>query len=168
MRAYLYILLVPLLTGSSCTGLQAQKAQVGVTVPVTITGGFLDTDRAKADDPSATSLYPGFRVLAKPQMKLGSHWYLYSAIQVRSTPFFYEDAYSAPIAGSIHRRCSSSWATPARGPIRRSASRSVSCRLPSALFPCDTMTWITLSSTSRCRTPICSFGRTAPARTLTV
>jgi hypothetical protein len=95
MRSYLYILLVPLLAGSSGAGLHGQEAQVGVTVPVTITGGFLDTDRPKADDPSATSLYPGFRVLAKPQMKLGSHWYFYSAIQVRSTPFFYEDAYSA-------------------------------------------------------------------------
>ena len=87
MRSYLYILLVPLLAGSSGAGLHAQEAQVGVTVPVTITGGFLDTDRPKADVPSATSLYPGFRVLAKPQMKLGSHWYFYSAIQVRSTAF---------------------------------------------------------------------------------
>jgi hypothetical protein len=90
-----------LLAGMSCAELAAQnapntdEAQVGVIVPVTITGGVLDTRRAQADDPAAASFTVGFRVLATPQLKLGPHWYIYSAVQVRSTPFFYQDAYSA-------------------------------------------------------------------------
>src|SRR5579885_2784828 len=52
--------------------------------------------RSRTDDsPSAPRLTAGFRALAVPEVKLGSHWYAYSAVQVRSTPFFYEDAYSA-------------------------------------------------------------------------
>jgi hypothetical protein len=66
---------------------------VGVVVPLTITGGVLDTRRAQPDDPSAPSLTAGFHVLATPQLKLGPHWYVYSAIQVYSSPFFYQDKF---------------------------------------------------------------------------
>lgn len=84
-----------LLSGASCIKLAAQEAEVGVTVPVTLTGGVLNTRRAEADDPSTPSLSAGFRVLASPGVKLGPNWYVYSAVQVRSAPFFYEDAYRA-------------------------------------------------------------------------
>jgi len=80
---------------NSVSGNDSQEARVGVVVPLTITGGVLDTRRAQADDPSAPPFTVGFRVLATPQLKLGLHWYVYSAIQVYSAPFFYQDAFSA-------------------------------------------------------------------------
>lgn len=101
LRRFRCISILLLLAGMSCVELAAQYgpnaniAQVGVVVPITITGGILDTRRAQPDDPSAASFTVGFRVLAIPQLKLGSHWYFYSAVQVRSTPFFYQDAFSA-------------------------------------------------------------------------
>jgi hypothetical protein len=80
---------------SSCLRLRAQEAEFGVAVPLTITGGALDTGRAQDVDPTAPAFTVGFRLLATPLLKLGTHWYVYSAVQVRSTPFFYQDAYSA-------------------------------------------------------------------------
>ena len=73
----------------------AQEADIGVAVPLVITGGLLQTNRAQITDPTAGSLTAGFRMLVMPQVKLGPHWFGYSALQVRSTPFFYQDAYDA-------------------------------------------------------------------------
>jgi len=84
-----------ILAVSSHFALHAQEAQFGVAVPLEITGGAIDTDRAQDYDPTAPSFTAGFKGLATPMLKLGSHWYVYSAVQVRSTPFFYQDAYSA-------------------------------------------------------------------------
>jgi hypothetical protein len=95
MKKYCVTLNLLLLAGMSCSKLAAQEAQAGVVVPLTITGGMLDTGRAQLEEPSAGSFTAGFRVLATPQVKLGSHWYIYSAVQAYSTPFFYQDAYSA-------------------------------------------------------------------------
>jgi hypothetical protein len=92
MRKCCFVLL---LYGVPSVRLAAQEAAVGVTVPLTITADFLDTDRAKSDDPSASPLSAGFRILVSPQIKLGPHWYFYSAIQVYSAPFFYDDTYRA-------------------------------------------------------------------------
>ena len=83
------------LAAISYSALRAQEAQYGVAVPLEITGGMLDTDRAQSDDPTAPPVTAGFRLLATPLLKLGSHWYVYSAVQVRSVPFFYQDAYDA-------------------------------------------------------------------------
>ena len=66
-----------------------------MAVPLTLSGTVLDTGRAQSDDPSAPRLFAGFRLLALPEVRLGSHWYIYSALQLRSTPYFYQDAYSA-------------------------------------------------------------------------
>jgi hypothetical protein len=82
-----------LLAGTPGARLAAQEAQVGVVVPVSISGGILDSGRVHADDPSAASFTAGFRVLAAPQVKLGPHWFFYSAVQVYAAPFFYDDTY---------------------------------------------------------------------------
>lgn len=87
--------IVALAIGLTCAPLAAQEAEYGVAMPFEITGGILNTNRALADSPAAPSWTAGFQVLAKPELKLGEHWYAYSAIQVRSTPFYYQDAYSA-------------------------------------------------------------------------
>jgi hypothetical protein len=91
MKRRCLILGLLLLTAIPAVKLAAQEAQVGVVLPVTISAGILDTGRAQADDPSAASLTAGFRVLATPQVKLGPHWFFYSAVQVYSAPFFYDD-----------------------------------------------------------------------------
>jgi hypothetical protein len=83
-----------LLAGAGCGRLSAQEAQAGIAMPLEITVGALDTGRAQAYAPSAAPFTAGFHLLAEPELKLGSHWYVYSAVQVRSTPFFYQDAFS--------------------------------------------------------------------------
>jgi hypothetical protein len=84
-----------LLTGMPAVKLAAQEAQVGVVVPVTISAGLLSTGRAQGDDPSAATVTVGFRLLVTPQLKLGPHWFFYSAIQVYSAPFFDDDTFRA-------------------------------------------------------------------------
>lgn len=95
MKIYCLVLSLLFLGGAPCAELAAQEAMYGIAMPLEVTGGILDTGRAQADDPSAPWLTAGFHVLAEPELKLGSHWYAYSAVQVRSTPFFYQDAYDA-------------------------------------------------------------------------
>ncbi len=70
-------------------------AQVGFVLPITITGNTLYSRRVEIDDPSAAKTTAGFRILASPQLRLGSHWYVYSALEINSTPFFYADAFLA-------------------------------------------------------------------------
>ncbi len=94
MKKYWLVLSLLLPIGAGCVKLAAQEAQAGIAMPLEITVGTLDTDRARAYDPSAAAFTAGFHVLAEPELKLGSHWYAYSAVQVRSTPFFYQDAFS--------------------------------------------------------------------------
>src|SRR5580692_6560235 len=79
-RRSLLILSVALLIGMQCANLAAQDAQYGVALPFTISGGFLDTRRAQYDDPSAPRVFAGFRLLAMPEVRLGSHWYGYAAL----------------------------------------------------------------------------------------
>lgn len=86
-------LILLLLAAMSCCQLTAQEAQFGVALPLTISGGILDTARARYADPTAPHVFGGFRLLAMPQIKLGSHWYGYSALRMRLTPYFYEDTY---------------------------------------------------------------------------
>jgi hypothetical protein len=78
---------------SICPGAAGQDAQYGVALPVTFSAGFLDTQRAQYDDPTAAAAFGAFRLLAVPEIKLGSHWYGYGALQLRLTPYFYQDAY---------------------------------------------------------------------------
>jgi hypothetical protein len=95
MKKAYFILNLLLLSATLSLRLAAQEAEIGVAVPLVITGGILETSRAESADPTAASLSAGFRVLVMPQLKLGPHWFAYSAVQVRSTPFFYQDAYNA-------------------------------------------------------------------------
>ncbi len=88
-----FILLLVLMSVTPCLKLAAQEAQVGVSLPIEITADVLNTGRTQIEEPSAGALSAGFRLLVMPQLKLGPHWYVYSALQVHSTPFFYQDAY---------------------------------------------------------------------------
>jgi hypothetical protein len=78
-----------------CGAAAAQEAEVGVAMPITITGGALQTHRMQGDVPDAKAAAAAFHVALYPTVKLGEHWFAYAAISLRSTPFYYYDAYSA-------------------------------------------------------------------------
>ncbi len=80
---------------SLCLPAFAQEANAGFTLPVTITGGALYTHRGQSEDPSAGPLSAAFHAALYPSLKLGPHWFVYSAIHLRSTPFYYYDAFDA-------------------------------------------------------------------------
>ena len=52
------------------------------------------TRRLQLYDGNASPAGAGFRVMINPTIKLGAHWFGYAAVQVRSTPYFYYDAFS--------------------------------------------------------------------------
>jgi len=78
-----------------CFGALAQEADLGITLPVTLTGEGLYTHRLQSEDPKASPLTGAFHVALYPGFKLGPHWFIYSAIYLSSTPFYYNDAYES-------------------------------------------------------------------------
>ncbi|MEP7362229.1 MAG: hypothetical protein ABI972_03155 [Acidobacteriota bacterium] len=86
-RIVLAAVLPPLLLG--------QEASFGVAVPMTFSAQAIHTHRA---DPSGgdSPFAGGLRAVFYPSVKLGEHWFGYSAIQVNRTPFLFEEA-SSPI-----------------------------------------------------------------------
>ena len=62
-------------------------------MPVTVTGGVIVSDRAKEADPAAAQGSVGFRTVLYPSLRLSSNWFVASTVQVRSTPFFYYEAF---------------------------------------------------------------------------
>jgi hypothetical protein len=73
----------------------AQEANAGLSMPVTLTGGALYTHRLQTGDPAASPIAAGFHGVLYPSLKLGPHWFVYSSIDLRSTPFSYYDAYES-------------------------------------------------------------------------
>jgi hypothetical protein len=71
----------------------AQEADYGISVPVTLSGGALYTHRLQLSEPDASPTAAAFRVMIYPTIKLGPHWFGYAAVQVRSNPYFYYDAF---------------------------------------------------------------------------
>ena len=88
-RSSLAILLVALLGRP----LGAQDARVGVAVPLTVAGQALRTGRAEAIDADAVPWSAAFRATAYPSLKLGDRWYVYSAVQLNSEPYFFYESY---------------------------------------------------------------------------
>ncbi len=80
------LLLLPL-------ALAAQEAEFGISLPFTITGGGLATHRLQTEDANAGNTRGAFRAMLYPSIKLGSRWFVYSALNVSSTPFFYQESY---------------------------------------------------------------------------
>ncbi|HXI40248.1 MAG TPA: hypothetical protein VNH18_03000 [Bryobacteraceae bacterium] len=73
----------------------AQEAGAGFSMPVTLTAGALYTHRLQTSDPAASPIAAAFHAVLYPSVKLGPHWFVYSSIHVRSTPFSYYDAYES-------------------------------------------------------------------------
>ncbi len=78
---------------ASAATLLAQSARIGITVPVTLSGQLVRTERAKEIDPDASSWNAGFRANFYPAVRLGESWYFYSALQLHSEPYFYYETY---------------------------------------------------------------------------
>jgi hypothetical protein len=71
----------------------AQEASRGVLVPFTLTGGVAGSERARASDPQAARMTAGFRSVFYPGLRVNREWFVYSAVQVSSEPFFYYETY---------------------------------------------------------------------------
>lgn len=72
-------------------GVLGQEAVSGISVPVTVSGDarYTSGDSAEAGKSAATG---GFRALVYPTLKLGSHWFFYSAIEAHSSSYFAYEA----------------------------------------------------------------------------
>lgn len=75
--------------------LQAQEADSGFTMPITLSVGAMYTHRWDAASPGSGPLQGGFRSMFYPSLKLGQHWFVYSALQLSSSPYFFFEANSA-------------------------------------------------------------------------
>jgi hypothetical protein len=74
-------------------GIHAQDGTFGISVPATVSGGTMYTERPQFQEPGASKATGGFRAVLYPTLQLGSHWFAYAAVQARYTPYFYYDAY---------------------------------------------------------------------------
>ena len=72
----------------------AQDSNSGISVPVTLSGGAMYTQRLQVANAAASPYTSGFRAAFYPTVKLGSHWFAYAAIDARLSPFLYYDAYN--------------------------------------------------------------------------
>lgn len=86
-------LTLTLLTAVTAISARAQDADFGFSLPVTLSGGAMYTQRTQFGDPSESAGTGGFRAMFYPTVKLGSHWFGYAAVQVRLAPYFYYDSY---------------------------------------------------------------------------
>ncbi len=84
-----------LLTALIWATLPAQDSNFGISVPVTVSGGAMYTQRLQFADPNDSPFTAGLRAVVYPTLQLGSHWFAYAAVQTRLTPYFYYDAYDS-------------------------------------------------------------------------
>lgn len=78
---------------SAAVWAQESGPEVSVAVPVTLSAGAMYTQRLQLINPSASPEAAAFRAMLYPTVKLGSHWFAYAAVQLRSMPYFYYDAF---------------------------------------------------------------------------
>ncbi len=66
----------------------------GISVPVTVSGALLHIDGAPTEDDAGSTTTPAFRAIVSPTLRLGSHWFIYSAAAVQSASYFKGTSYS--------------------------------------------------------------------------
>lgn len=71
----------------------AQDSNYGFSLPVTLSASGMDTGRVHFEDPGASPLTGGFRIVLYPTLTLGPHWFFYAAEELRDAPYFYYDTY---------------------------------------------------------------------------
>lgn len=72
-----------------------QESDFGISMPVTISGGAMHTGRLQLAEPDNSAYSAGFQAVLYPTLRLGKHWFAYSAMQFRLAPYLYYDAYDA-------------------------------------------------------------------------
>ena len=60
---------------------------------MTLSGGAFYSQRLQFENPGNSPATAGFRAVLRPTLRLGSHWFVYSAIQIRLAPYLYYDAF---------------------------------------------------------------------------
>ncbi len=78
---------------AACMRAQSQESTYGFSLPVTLSGGAMYTDRLQFSDSSNAPVTGGLRLMAYPTLTLGEHWFAYAAEQFLLAPYFYYDAY---------------------------------------------------------------------------
>lgn len=73
---------------------RAQDASYGLSLPVTLSGGGMYSERLQLRAPNGSPATAGLRAMLYPTLKLGEHWFAYAAIQETLAPYFYYDAYN--------------------------------------------------------------------------
>lgn len=68
----------------ACLSAAAQETTSGLSIPVTLSGELRYTPGDSGDG----QLKPGFRAVVAPYLRLGPHWFLYSALDVHSSSYF--------------------------------------------------------------------------------
>src|SRR5271156_1196300 len=75
----------------------SQDSDFGVSVPVTVSGGAMYTGRLQlaqwGNSPTYSPFTGGLQVILYPTLRLGKHWFAYSALDFRLAPYLYYDAY---------------------------------------------------------------------------
>jgi hypothetical protein len=74
-----------------------QDSDFGISVPVTMSAGAMYTGRLQSEQwgnwPSNSPFTGGLQVMLYPTLRLGKHWFAYSALDFRLAPYLYYDAY---------------------------------------------------------------------------
>ncbi len=70
------------------------ESTYGVTVPLTLTSNLLYTNAKQTDEGLRNATSVGFRALISPSVRLGSHWFLYSAFDIQSASYFTGTGYT--------------------------------------------------------------------------
>lgn len=68
--------------------ISGQEASSGISIPITISGDALYGNGAAAQDGENSSITGGVRAVVSPTLKLGSHWFIYSSVEVYSPSYF--------------------------------------------------------------------------------
>jgi acetyltransferase-like isoleucine patch superfamily enzyme len=83
--------------------MSGQEASSGISIPITISGDALYGNGAAAQDGESSSITGGVRAVVSPSVKLGAHWFIYSSVEVYSSPYFsYEQGLDNDTAVQAH------------------------------------------------------------------
>lgn len=71
----------------------AQDSGSGISIPVTLSGGAMYTQRLQLTGESQSPYTAGAQLMLYPTVQFDSHWFAYAAIDFRVAPYLYYDAY---------------------------------------------------------------------------
>jgi hypothetical protein len=69
-------------------GVRGQEETSGISLPITVSGNARGAWISPAEENGGSSTAAGFRAVLSPTLKLGPHWFAYSALDVHSSKYF--------------------------------------------------------------------------------